>query len=82
VWDVRILGFAQTIELEQVMKGIVINNEKCLNKTSVDKTVVELITHLISLDDETDDLLFKLILGPFRCIGNSLCKLHDRCLSM
>jgi hypothetical protein len=59
-----------------------INNGKCLNKMSVENTVVELITHLIGLDDEMDDLLFELILGPSRCLGNSLCEIHDRCLSL
>jgi hypothetical protein len=82
VWNVRILGFALTIGLEQVMKGIMINNGKCLNKMSVDNTDVELITNLIGLNDEMDDLLFELILGPSRCLGNSLREIHDRCLSL
>ena len=82
MWDVRIFGFAPTIGLEQVMKGVMINNGECLNKMSANKIVVELITHLIGLYDETDDLLFELILGTFRCLGNSLCEIHDRCLSM
>src|SRR5882724_12450644 len=39
-------------------------------------------THLIGFNDKMDDLLLKLILGPFRCLGSSLCEFHNRCLAI